>query len=50
MENLSSWIWTLIGVVWLLPLINLTFLGETASLWISALGVLVIGVTGLMKK
>ena len=50
MKNLNSWIWTVIGVLWLLPLISIKALEGTFTNWISALGVLVIGVLGLTSK
>lgn len=50
MENLNSWIWTVIGVLWLLPLIGVDQLAGNITNWLVALGVLVIGIMGIMNK
>ncbi len=47
MNKLIGWIFIIIGVIMLLPLLNLTFLG-TAGDWLVMLGYLVIGIMWLM--
>ena len=48
--KLSAWLVTLIGVVLLLPLLNVAlFTAETAS-WIVGLSFLVMGINKLMKE
>lgn len=51
MKNLSSWLFLLIAVVWLLLLIKVDFL-ETNNIgqWIVVIALAIIGITGLMNK
>jgi hypothetical protein len=49
MAKLTAWIVTIIGVLLLLPLLNVTQL-DTYSPWLIALGVLAIGITKLMRN
>jgi len=51
--NIRPWIVTLIGVLLLLPLLGIDQLGtptEGILAWVLAIGVLLIGVTQLIKK
>jgi len=53
MDKLTSWIWVVIGVLWLLPLIGLDFLGtitDGIAAWLIGIGVLVIGLKGAFNK
>ena len=49
MAKLSAWLVTLIGVLWLLPLIGLD-LGADTSNWLVGLAFLVMGVSKLMRN
>ena len=49
MDKLVAWIFIIIGVIYLLPLITLTFLGEIGD-WLIMLGFLVIGIVKLTAK
>ena len=56
MKNLSSWLFLLIAVVWLLPLIKVDFLeasnigASNIGQWIAVIALAIIGITGLMNK
>jgi len=49
MDKLTSWLVILIGIVLILPLLTLTFLGEVSN-WIIAIAVLIIGIKSVIKK
>ena len=49
MDKITSWLVVLIGIVLILPLLTLTFLGEISS-WIIAIAVLIIGIKAIIKK
>jgi hypothetical protein len=49
MAKLSAWLVTLIGVLWLLPLLNLD-IGVTLSSWLIGLSFLVMGIGKLMRN
>jgi len=49
MKQLVAWIFIIIGVLMLLPLIKLTFL-ESIDEWLITLGFLVIGIVKLTSK
>ena len=49
MAKLSAWLVTLIGVLWLLPLLGLD-IGATVSGWLIGLAFLVMGVGKLMRN
>jgi len=49
MDKLVAWIFIIIGVLMLLPLISLTFL-ESVDQWLIMLGFLVIGIVKLTAK
>lgn len=48
MKQLTAWIITIIGVLLVLPLIGL-FIGTALTNWLVALGVLIIGLSMLVK-
>ncbi len=51
MKNLSSWLFLLIAVVWLLPIIKVDFLeANNIGQWIAVIALAIIGITGLMNK
>ena len=47
MEKLSAWLFLLIGIIWLLPLINVGT--GTWGGWIATLALLIVGITEVMK-
>lgn len=49
MAKTTAWLTTLIGVLWLLPLINVN-LSATLSNWLIALSFLIIGITKLIRN
>ena len=49
MDKLTAWVVTVIGVLWLLPLIGVDALASFDQ-WVIGLGVLAIGVKMLMNK
>ena len=49
MAKLSAWLVTLIGVLYLLPLLGVD-IGSTLSMWLIALAFLVMGVGKLMRN
>ena len=49
MAKLSAWIVTIIGILWLLPLISVD-LGSTLTNWLIGLGFLVMGISKLMRN
>jgi len=49
MAKLTAWLVTLIGVVWLLPLIGVN-IGELLQQWIIGLAFLVIGIGKLIRN
>jgi len=49
MKNLNSWLFLLIAIIWLLPLINVDQLGIAGD-WIVVIALAIIGITGLMNK
>jgi len=49
MDKIVAWIFIVIGILYLLPLISLTFL-ETIDMWLIMLGFLVIGIVKLTAK
>ena len=49
MAKLSAWLVTLIGVLYLLPLIGVD-IGATFSMWLVALAFLVTGIGKLMRN
>lgn len=49
MAKLTAWLVTLIGVVYLLPLISIN-IGDMLSQWIVALSFLIIGIGKLMRN
>ena len=49
MAKLSAWLITLIGVVWLLPLLGLNFLVDFQD-WIIGLAFLVMGIGKLQRN
>jgi len=49
MAKLTAWLVTLIGVLYLLPLIGVD-IGATLSMWLVALSFLVIGIGKLMRN
>jgi len=49
MAKLTAWLVTLIGVVWLLPLLNVDVLAGYSD-WIIGLSFLVIGIGKLMRN
>jgi len=49
MDKIVAWIFIIIGILYLLPLISLTFL-ETIDMWLIMLGFLVIGILKLTAK
>ena len=49
MAKLSAWIVTLIGILWLLPLIGLDIFGSLTN-WLIGLGFLVMGISKLMRN
>ena len=46
MKKLSAWLFLLIALVWLLPLINITQLG-VAGAWIVVIALVVVGINEL---
>jgi len=51
-NDLDSWIVTVIGVLLALPLIGISQLGDVTSgiaAWLVAIGVLIVGIKGLVK-
>lgn len=50
MDKIIAWIFIVIGVIYLLPLITLEFLEPTISAWLIMLGFLVIGIVKLTDK
>jgi len=48
MEKLSAWLFLLIGVLWLLPLISVGT--GTWGAWLATLALLVIGITEVMRN
>ncbi len=49
MAKLSAWLVTLIGVLWLLPLLNVD-IGADLSNWLIGLSFLVMGIGKLMRN
>ena len=49
MAKLSAWLVTLIGVLWLLPLLGLD-LGADLTNWLIGLAFLVMGISKLMRN
>ena len=49
MDKIISWLFLLIAVMWLLPLIGVTA-GGVAYPWIATIALIIIGLKGLMKK
>lgn len=49
MDKIVAWIFIIIGIIMLLPLLGLDFLG-TAEAWLMMLGFLIIGVLKLVSK
>jgi hypothetical protein len=49
MAKLSAWLVTLIGILWLLPLLGLD-IGATLSSWLIGLSFLVMGIGKLMRN
>ncbi len=49
MAKLSAWLVTLIGVLWLLPLLGADIFGGTVSNWLIGLSFLVMGI-GKLKR
>ena len=49
MAKLSAWLVTLIGVLYLLPLLSVD-IGATLSMWLVALSFLVMGIGKLMRN
>ena len=47
MEKLSAWLFLLIGIIWLLPLIAVGT--GTWGSWIATLALLIVGITEVMK-
>lgn len=50
MAKLSAWIVTIIGILWLLPLLNLDFIGSSLTNWAIGLGFLIMGIGKLMRN
>ncbi|MDP4039011.1 MAG: hypothetical protein Q8P57_00295 [Candidatus Pacearchaeota archaeon] len=50
MDKLSSWLFLLIALVWLLPLIGVVVGNMAVHDWIAVLALIVIGAKGLMNK
>jgi len=51
MKNLNSWLFLLVAVVWLLPLITVDFLeSNNIGNWIVVAAFAIIGIKGLMNK
>jgi len=50
MEKLASWLWILVALVWLLPLIGVTALAGNTGTWIVVIAVAIIGIKGVMGK
>ena len=48
MEKLSSWLFLIIAVVWLLPLIGVTQLGGIGD-WLVVIALAIIGIMGIVK-
>ena len=49
MEKISAWLFLLIAVVWLLPLIGVTALSGNAGSWIATISLAIIGITEVVK-
>ncbi len=49
MAKLTAWLVTLVGVLWLLPLLGVD-IGATLSAWLIGLAFLVIGIGKLMRN
>ncbi len=51
MKNLNSWLFLLVALVWLLPLVGVDFLvSNNIGTWIVIIAFAVIGIMGLMNK
>jgi len=53
MAKLTAWLVTIIGILLILPLLNVTGIGTASSGligWLIALGVLVVGISKLMRN
>ena len=48
MEKISAWLFLLIAIVWLLPLINVSL--GAAGPWIATIALAIIGITEIMKS
>jgi len=49
MEKLYGWLWLVIALMWLLPLVGVSQLGVTGN-WIAVVALAIIGVKMLMEK
>jgi len=49
MKNVNGWLFLLIAVIWLLPLINVS-IGAAASGWIQTIALAIIGITMISNK
>jgi len=47
--KLSAWLFTLVGVVYTLPLLGINVLSAKMSMWLVALSFLVMGINKLMN-
>jgi len=49
MAKITAWLVTIVGILLILPLININ-IGATLNAWIIALAVLIIGITKLIRN
>ena len=50
MAKISAWLFTLVGVLYLLPLLGIGVVSANLSAWLVALAFLVVGVTKLSRN
>ncbi len=48
-NKITAWLLTLVGVLWLLPLLGVSVISSAISSWLIGLSFLAIGVTKLMR-
>ena len=49
MDKLYGWLWLVIALMWLLPLVNIDQLGVVSN-WIAVIALVIVGVKMLMEK
>jgi len=50
MDKISAVLFTVIGIIWILPLLSITGIGFiTTGAWIQTVALLIIGINGLTK-